>query len=108
MAASRRSSWIPRWRSCCSTMANRSAANGSAPLLCISSLLPPPDMNVKPQHTVLIPDRYDGDVLVNVVFHLNHRLRRLGEAGDIGKSNIVVDLLLNRYARARVVFRADE
>src|ERR1051325_3973231 len=108
MAASTRSSWMPRWRSCCSTMVQRSAANGSAPLPLITSLMAPPDVHIKSQHAVLVSHSYDGDIFINVVFHLDHRLRRLREAGDVSEGDVVVDLLFNGHASAWVVFRADE
>src|SRR5438270_123473 len=108
MAASTRSSWMPRWRSCRSTMEKRSVENGSAPLPLIRSLFAPPDVHIKSQHAVLVSHSYDGDILINVVFHLDHRLRRLREAGDVSKGDVVVDLLFNGHARAWVIFRADE
>ena len=64
------------------------------------------NMDVKTQHAVLVPHGHDGNVLINVVFHLNHRLSGLGQAGDVGECDIVVDLLFNGDARAGVVFRA--
>src|SRR5215475_3344919 len=72
------------------------------------SLLPPANAYIEPEHAVLVPHGYDGDILVNVVFHLDHRLRRLREAGAVSESNVVVDGLLNGDARAWVIFRADE
>src|SRR5579859_5032284 len=71
-------------------------------------LLAAPDVHVKSEHAILVSYRYDGDVLVDVVSHLDHRLRRLGEAGDVGKGQVVVDLLFNGDAGAGVIFRADE
>src|SRR5579859_2526248 len=71
-------------------------------------LLAAPDVHVKSEHAILVSYRYDGDVLVDVVFHLDHRLRRLREAGDVGKGQVVIDLLFNGNAGAGVIFRADE
>src|SRR5215472_10925062 len=72
------------------------------------SLLVTSDMNIKPQHAVLVAHGHDGDVLINVVLHLDHGLRGLGEIGDIGESDVVVDLLFDRDPRDRVVLLPDE
>src|SRR6478672_2668301 len=73
-----------------------------------ASLFVPAYVDVKAQHPVLVTHRYDRDVLINIVFHLNHRLSGLREAGDVSKSNVIADLLFNRHARAGIVFRADK
>lgn len=62
-------------------------------------------MDVKPKHAVLIPYRYDGHILIDVVFHLHHRLGLLRDAGDVRERHILVDLLLDGDARGRVVAR---
>src|SRR5579884_120742 len=107
MAASTRSSWMPRSLSCFSTMAARSAANGCVPfpLILFFSMA---DVHIKPQNAVLVPYSYDGNIFVYVVFHLNYRLCRLREAGDVSKRDVVVDGLLNSDAGAGVIFRANE
>src|SRR5262249_47837422 len=64
---------------------------GQSSASALKSFLSFADVHIKAEHTVLIPDRYDGNILVNVVFQLNYRLRRLREAGGISKSHVVVD-----------------
>lgn len=68
------------------------------------SLSAPSDAHIKSEHPVLIPDSYDGNIFVDVVFHLHHRFRRLREAGDVRESDVVIDGLLNSDARAGIVF----
>src|SRR5260221_13495344 len=98
---------MPRWRNCDSTMETRCDRNGSS-VLRACSLLALADMNVKADDSVLIAHGHHGDIFINVVFQLDHSLRRLREAGDVGESDVVVDLLLDGDPRAGVIFRADE
>src|SRR5438309_5576885 len=72
------------------------------------SLFPPAYVDVKTQYPILVSHGYNRYILINIVFHLNHRLSRLRKAGDVSKRNVIADLLFNGHASAGIVFRANK
>src|SRR5258708_14475469 len=107
MAASTRSSKMPRLRSCSSTIARRCAAKGFSDDPSIDLLLSFFDAQIEAQYTVLVAHRHDGNAASHADFRLNDLLLgRWRQVSDVGEGDVVFDLLLDRDPGAEDVVGA--
>src|SRR5205823_1695565 len=63
------------------------------------------DFDVDAEGAILVAQAHDGYVAIYVVFHLNDLLLCRTHIGNISNREIAGDLLLDRDARRRVLFR---